>query len=204
MRSPFIHSLTFAALLLAGCGGNPPADNATGNEAAPEDRFTVRAGPVANAQIGALSGTFQMLKSGAPDAIPSSGMGGACLVFDPAALGYTRMAAMQCTTNKDCSDTGEGSAGYCDPDRKCWARPKGDLDGGKTCNRPLQMTAATLNPVPKQPVDAASLDVKAGTKVRVVACLNKGGPPFPPPRPPCGLPVSDDRIELFGPVATVR
>ena len=198
---PFL-SVGFATLLLAGCGGNSTSDNASGNGAAPDDRYTVRAGPVASAKIDALSGSFQLLKSGAPDAIPSSGMGGACLVFAAADLGYAKMAAMQCQSNQQCY-TGEGeSAAYCDLDKKCWARPGTDPLGAKTCNRPVAMSPAVLNPVPRQPVDAGALAVKAGTKVRVVACLNKGFPPFAS-GPPCGKKDSPDRIEVLGPLATV-
>ena len=192
------------AILLAACSGNREGDNAGGSGGAPEDRFTVRAGPVSNAQLASLEGTFQMLRSGAPDAIPSSGTGGACLVFAAADLGYPRMAAKQCTTNQQCY-TGEGErAAYCASDNTCWARPRLDVYGQFTCNRPITMTPAALNPVPRQPVDAGVLEVKAGAKVRVVACLNKGAPPWPNNKAPCAHRDHAGRIEVLGPVATVR
>jgi hypothetical protein len=48
------------------------------------------------------------------------------------------------------------------------------------------------------------LDIKPGAKVRVVACLNQIG--FKPPPNGTGCPSIDgpDRIEVFGPVATVK
>lgn len=203
MRAPILFSAVTAALL-AGCSGNGPDDNTNGNAGGPADRFTVRAGPVSNAQLASLEATFQMLKSGAPDAIPSSGTGGACLVFPAADLGYPRMAAKTCTTNQQCY-TGEGErAAYCASDNTCWARPRLDIYGQFTCNRPITMTPATLNPVPKRPLDAGVLDVKAGARVRVVACLNKGSPPWPDNKAPCAYPDHADRIDVMGPVATVR
>lgn len=203
MRSSFIHSLTFAALLLAGCGGNPPADNATGNEAAPEDRFTVRAGPVANAQIGALSGTFQLLKSGAPDAIPSTRLGGACLAFRATDLGFTQMAAKRCTKNSECSTPGENEYGYCDTQTsQCWAKPTGPAANPALCQKGQVWSAVDTHAVPAQPVNASQFGIKPGAQVRVVACLNKSG--INVAGTGCASKDGPDRIEVLGPIATVR
>ena len=59
-------SLIVAALMTAaGCGG-PPSDQANENAGGPaEEYYTVRAGPIADARIDAVDGTFQMLKVGA-------------------------------------------------------------------------------------------------------------------------------------------
>ncbi|HET9355171.1 MAG TPA: hypothetical protein VFO42_03290 [Sphingomicrobium sp.] len=193
-----------AAMFLAGCSGNGPDENASGNAGGPEDRFVVRAGPVANAQLGALSGTFQMLKSGAPDAIPSGGTGGACLVFAAADLGFTQMAANQCTTNLQCS-TNENPVGYCDTGTgTCWSRPNRPNARAALCNAGITLTPNALTPVPVQPSDAGQFGVAPGAKVRVVACLNKGSPPWPNNRAPCAYPDHSDRIEVLGPVTTVR
>lgn len=197
-----------ATALLAACNNAPRGErdadqNAGGQSAAAEatDYFTVRPGTVSNARITALAGEFQMLKVAAANGIPSSGMGGACLVVAAVDMGLQNRS---CTTNQQCQDPGAAAA-YCETKtNSCWVRPKADPRGDKTCNRPVTMTPTTLNPVPKQPVDATPLGVKPGAKVRVVACLNTGGPPFPNNRPPCSLVDSADRIEEFGPVATVK
>lgn len=206
MRRHAIAILAGTILLSAACDKAPEKEDAEAAEAgrAPGDYFTVRAGPVANAKLGALSGNFQLLKVAAANGIPSSGLGGACIVFAPADLGLAELAAKSCSSNQDCQGS-SASAAYCDiKTRSCWARPASDPTGAKTCNRPVAMTPTTLNPVPATPVDAGSLGVRAGAKARVVACLNKGGPPWPTPRPPCGQIDSPDRIEVMGPVATVQ
>jgi hypothetical protein len=223
MRQFTIGILCGAAFFaLTSCNKSPqgqasePAN--AGGEASPAatDYFTVRAGPVANAKVTALSGTFQMLKVSAAQGIPSNGVGGACIVFAAADLGYPVMASRSCTTNLSCQ-TGENgndgkpaSAFYChQATHTCWARPGSDPFGNATCNRPITMTPAVLNPVPPDPpgagpVDATKLGIKPGAKTRVVACLNKGQPPYPPPGPGCRQIDSNDRIEDFGPIATVK
>lgn len=168
--------------------------------------FTVRAGPVPNARISALSGTFQMLKAGPGKGIPSSGVGGACLVFSAADLpDLSDIAAKKCSANHECQSE-HASAGYCDGKaHSCWMRPKSDVSGSATCNRPIAMTAAVLNRVPAaHPANVGLLGVKPGARVRVVACLNKGAPPFPNKKAPCALIDSADRVEVMGPVATVH
>lgn len=201
MRPLLLPSLGFATLLLAGCSGDPNGDNASGNAAAPEDRFTVRAGPVANAQLDALSGTFQVLKSGSPDAIPSALIGGACLAFPAADLGFTQMAAKQCSKNSDCSTPGENEFGYCDTQAgTCWARPAGPAARAAFCDTGKVRTLNDINSVPVQPVDASQFRIRSGSKVRVVACLNKTGAT----RTGCASNDGPDRIEVLGPVATIR
>jgi len=205
MPQPRFISLSLATLALAACGGNPPGadENASGNAVAAADYYTVRAGPVADARIDALSGTFQMLKVSAANGIPSNGRGGACLVFAAGDLpGLDQIANKRCETNAQCQDA-NASAAYCDAQtHSCWVRPKKDPSGSQTCNRPITMTPTTLNPVPANPVDASPLDVKPGAKVRVVACLNKLG--ASPQLTGCGSIDGADRIEVFGPVATVK
>lgn len=193
-------------LLLAACSGNPPdaAENASGNQAAADEYFTVRAGAVTDALADSVSGNFQLQRTGAPRGIPSDGLGGACLVFAAADLGYPQMAAKQCQTNAQCSTPGESIYGYCDGG-SCWSRPKEDPTGSKTCNRPLAMTPGDLNPVPRQPVDAAALGVKPGAKVRVLACLNKRGfVPGPAPNGTGCAGTGVDALHDWGTIATVR
>lgn len=207
MRQLLFTSLSLATLLLAACGEGPggdAAENASGNAAGVQQFFTVRAGAVNNARLDSLSGTFQLQRTGPPQGIPSDGLGGACLVFPAADLGYPQMAAKQCQANSDCSTPGENLIGYCN-EGSCWSRPKNDPTGSKTCNRPVAMTPGTLNPVPRQPVDAGALAVKAGAKVRVLACLNKRGfVPGPAPNGTGCAGTGADALHDWGTTATVR
>jgi hypothetical protein len=221
MRQLIIGFVSIAALATGGCssktsetsGANAGTEQAATNAAA-EDHYTVRAGPVANAKISALAGTFQMLKVAAPNGIPSNGRGGACLVFAAADLGLSEMAGTSCTKNSDCESTQNGNDGkpasayYCDGQTKsCWARPGSDLSGAETCNRPITMTAAALNPVPSTtagPADAGTLGVKPGAKVRVLACVQATGAIPGLTGTGCGSIDGTDRIEVMGPVATIK
>jgi hypothetical protein len=207
----------------------PEAINAGGEVAAAADEyFTVRAGPVANAKISALAGTFQMLRVAAANGIPSNGRGGACLVFPAPDLGFTEMAKAVCHSNADCSrappagatgaDKGsyapdpsnpthrEHRFGYCDVGSNvCWSRPIGPIADAALCNRPITMSPTVVNPVPADPpgpANAASLGITPGAKVRVVACINKLG--ANPGVTGCGSIPGPDRIEVMGPVATVK
>ena len=239
----FIGILCSTALLTAAACSKTPEGQApesvnAGSEdaAAAESYYTVEAHdiPHANANITAVQGTFAMVPAPAGTGIPSSGLGGACLVFTAKDLGFTAMDAKKCTTNQDCyhapedpTATGanaykassyvpasdpthrENSYGYCDTQNKqCWSKPiggPGSAGEPPVCNRPIKMTAGTVNALPKKPpapgpgampVDVSKW-VKPGARVRVVACLNKGGPTFPG-KPPCGEIVSADRIEVMG------
>lgn len=187
-------------LFLGSCSGNGPG---TGNdETGREALYTVRAGPVANAQAGALAGTFQLLETGGPGSIPSTRVGGACLVFPAADLGFSQMAAKQCGKNSDCG-TSENPVGYCDVDTKrCWSRPNQPNARPALCNVGITLNPAELNDVPAQPVDVAQFNVAPGAKVRVVACINKTG--ANPAQTGCGSADGPDRIEVMGPIATIR
>lgn len=192
------------ALVLAGCGDNSADRNVAGSaQGGGEPRYTVRAGPVPNAQVAALSGTFQLLETGSPSGIPSTRVGGACLVFPAADLGFTQMAAKQCSKNSDCATTGENPVGYCDvAEHKCWSRPNQPTARPALCNVGGTLNPSDLNAVPKQPVDVAQFNIAPGAKVRVVACINKTG--ASPTGTGCGSPDGPDRIEVMGPVATIR
>ena len=195
-------SLIVAALLsAAGCGA--PPDQANENAGGPtEEFFTVRAGPIANARVDAIDGTFQMLKVGAGNGIPSLGRGGACIAFDPADLGFTEMAGKQCTNNAGCDTNETTGFAYCDTQTaKCWVKLEG-AKGEALCNKGIIMTAATINHVPKQPAPANDSKVKPGTKARVVACLNKTGANVLVNG--CGSVDGTERVEVMGPVATLR
>ena len=217
MRQFTIGMLCGTAALLATSCNKPTANQAAGAvnaggeaAAAAQDYYTVRAGPVPDAKISALSGNFQMLKVSAAQGIPSNQRGGACLIFPAADLGFTKMAAKTCTKNSDCSVKGENELGvYCDGDtNSCWAKPTINNGNNELCNRPITMTASTLNPVPadppvgKGPIDVRQFKIQAGAKVRVVACLNKLG--ANPVTTGCASPNGPDRIEVMGPVATVK
>ena len=202
MRSLFI-ALTLS-LMLAGCGGNPPDDKPAGNAAdATAARYTIRAGPVPNARLGALAGTFQILETGGPDSIPSSRLGGACLAFRAADLGFTQMAAKRCTKNSQCTTPGENEYGYCDVQTsQCWAKPTGPAANPALCQKGQVWSAVDLHPVPAQAVNAAQFSIKPGAQVRVVACLNKSG--INVSATGCASKDGPDRIEVLGPIATVR
>ena len=191
-------------IVVAGCSGNAPDENASGKAAtAAATLYTIRAGPVPNAQLGALAGSFQLLETGNPAGIPSDRLGGACLAFAAADLGYTQMAAKQCTKNSDCSTPGENEFGYCDAQtNSCWAKPKGPTANAALCRKGQVWTATDTHPVPIQPANAAQFGIKAGAKVRVVACLNKSG--IDGAQTGCASKDGPDRIQVLGPVATVR
>lgn len=201
MRSFFL----LPVLVVAGCSGNAPTDgNTTGSaDSGRELRYTVRAGPVPNAQASALSGTFQLLQTGDPSGIPSNRTGGACLAFPAADLGFTQMAAKQCSKNSDCSVTTENPVGYCDVGAKtCWSRPNRPGARAALCNTGITLNANDLNSVPAQPVNVAPLGIAIGAKVRVIACLNKAG--AVPSATGCASKDGPDRIEVLGPIATIR
>lgn len=207
---------TTAFLAAAGCNktsqnegpaANLEVENATGNVTDTEKYFTVRAGPVAPAKIAALSGDFELQEVSKTVGIPSTGSGGACLVFSAADLGIAKIAGSTCNINSDCEDDGV-AAYYCHaPSHSCWVRPKSDPKGDYTCNRPLVMSPGVVNHAPKTPVDAATkLGLKPGVRVRVVACLNQKGF-VPPPNPnPTGCPSINgpDRIEVMGPEGKMK
>ena len=171
-----------------------------------------------------MRSTFQMLKVAEANGIPSSGAGGACLVFPAADLGFTEMAKIQCQTNEQCSNfpppgtTGpdlgsyvpnpnnpshrESRYGYCDQgSKKCWSKPIGPDADAATCNRPITMTPTTLNPVPKTPGNLQPY-LRPGAKVRVAACMNKAG--IDSAKSGCASKDGKDLVFEMGPVATVR
>ena len=199
-----------AAILLAACSSKTDDSTNVGAESAAEqDYFTVRAGPVSPGEIGSVGGNFQMLKVSAANGIPSDGVGGACLVFAAADLGFPQMAAKSCTKHEDCTigETGNdgmaASAAYCDgKTHSCWAKPKAANAGNALCNRPITMTPTVLNAVPKQPVDVRTFKVKPGAKVRVVACLNKSD--IDVTKTGCASTTPTDAVYDLGPVATLR
>ena len=191
-------------LILVGCSGNPPTDeNAAGSsQGATEARYTIRAGPVPNAQAGALAGTFQLLETGGPNGIPSARIGGACLAFPAADLGFPQMAAKQCAKNSECA-TSENPVGYCDVEqRTCWSRPNRPDARPALCNTGITLNPNDLNAVPAQPVNVAPFNIAPGAKVRVIACLNKAG--ANPRATGCASADGPDRIEVMGPIATIR
>lgn len=198
------------ALLLAGASGSPADDNGAfdwrevGQANAPQaPRFTIRAGPVDKAEAAAVAGTFQIHRTGAPDGIPSSRLAGGCLEFLAADLGFSQMAAIQCSKNSDCSVPGENEFGACDTETKqCWAKPDGLAAGAALCNRGLIAQANELISVPSQPVDIRQFGIQPGSHVRVGACLNKSG--INPQATGCLSRDGTDKIQVWGPVTKIR
>ena len=225
MRQFTIGMLCGAAALLATSCNKPTANQAAGAvnaggeaAAAAQDYYTVNALPVPDAKISALQGKFKMLKVGEADGIPSDGLGGACLVFAAADLGFPVMAANKtCTTNLSCK-TGEigndgtaASATYCDgKTHTCWAKPGANGAGLALCNKGIVMKPDDLNVAPADPpagggpIDASKFKIKPGAKVRVVACLQKIDAIKGPGGTGCPSIDGKDRIEVMGPVATVK
>ena len=208
MRPYLIGIACSVACLATACGGPPEKHSSTDTNAGSEEAtvgaeeyYTVRAGPVPNANANSLSGTFQLHKASAQTGILSERKGGACLVFDAAGLGLTKMAAIKnCTLNSDCKTDERYGAQYCDAQTKtCWAKPTGPINPA-LCLKGVVLDVNAVNAVPPQPVDPAQFGValKPEAKVRVVACLNKAGTTG------CGQVDSNDRIEVFGPEATIK
>jgi hypothetical protein len=204
--------LILPAALLFGGGtpSSPPSDEdafvwrEVGQSRVPTSpKFTIRSGPVANAEATAVWGTFQVLKTGAPSGIPSAGLAGACLIFPATDLGFEQMAAKQCHRDADCSTPGENVAGTCDIEtNRCWSKPEGLAAATALCNRGIIAFESELNPVPSQPVDVLQLGIERGAKVRVGTCLNKSG--INPLLTGCLATDGPDRIFDLGPVATIR
>jgi len=209
-----MRSLVFAlpALLIAGAAMSfvPTDENGAfvwrevGQAAAPQlPRYTIRAGPVDHAEASAVSGTFQVHRTGAPSGIPSDGLSGGCLEFLAADLGYEQMAAKRCEKNSDCSTPGENEFAACDTETKqCWSRPTGLAASAKLCNRGLIAAPSALIPVPAQPADVRELGIQPGTHVRVGACLNKSG--INPQATGCLTSDGPDKIQVWGPVTRIR
>jgi hypothetical protein len=188
-------------------GGVANSYSGVGNEgnasAQQEATYTVRAGPVAKSGMTAAQGTFQVHRSGAPAAIPSSRLAGACLIFPAADLGFTRMAAKQCRKDADCATPGENLDGTCDVEtNQCWSKPAGAAAAGALCNRGLVAPEGKLIPVPVQPAYLQMFNISPGTRVRVRACLNKSG--IIPSRTGCLALDGPDRVTDMGPVTRVR
>lgn len=200
--------LLLSLLWLMGCSGNGPGndDQTTASQARSGDEptYTIRPGPIANAEVSALSGNFQLLEVGGPNAIPSKRLGGACLIFSAADLGYTQMAAKQCSKNSQCSTANENANAYCDTKTStCWARPDQYPNArAALCNLGIVVEPQQLTPVPKTPVDVGQFGIRPGAKARVIACLNRTDADLR--LNGCGSPDGDKRIELMGPIATVR
>jgi hypothetical protein len=206
MRHFLVGIACSVACLTATCGGPPqkhsePDLNAGSEEAVAgaEEYYTVRAGPVPNASVGSLSGTFQLHKASAQTGIASERKGGACLAFDAAGLGLDKMAAKTCNLNKDCQTDESYGWQYCDDKtHTCWAKPAGPVNA-KLCSKGL-LDVNAVNPVPPAPLNLAEFGItlKPGAKVRVIACLNKAGTSG------CAELDSADRIQVMGPEAPVK
>lgn len=201
-----------ASLLIAGAAmALTPSDGdsafvwrVVGQTADPQaPRYTIRAGPVSRTEASAVSGTFQVHRTGASSGIPSSRLAGACLEFLPIDLGFEQMAAKRCEKNSDCSTPGENQFGACDTDTKrCWSRPAGLAASAALCNRGLVAPPNDLIPVPAQPADVRQFGVQPGARVRVGACLNKSG--INPGATGCQTADGPDKIQVWGPIARIR
>jgi hypothetical protein len=166
-------------------------------------KFTIRAGPVANAEANAVSGTFQVHRAGVSNGIPSSRLAGGCLIFSAADLGYGQMAAKQCHKDADCSTPGENEFGTCDTKTKqCWSKPAGLAAGAALCRRGIVAAVDELYSVPAQPVDVRLFGIQPGASVRVGACLNKSG--INPAVSGCVATDGPDRIFDLGPIRKIK
>lgn len=189
-------------MLICSVSAGTPTTTTTANDAVPT--YDIRAGPVAHAFVQAVSGTFQSVQVRTPDAIPSALLGGACLVFPASDLGFTTMAAKECSKNSDCSTVGENAVGYCDTSTKqCWSRPNHATARADLCNLGFTLAPQEIYQVPAAPVDVSTkFNIQAGAKVRVIACLNRVDADLRVDG--CGSADGPKRIEVMGPVATIR
>ena len=202
--------ITGASLLFGGMGTALAGNNGAlvwrevGQIVAPSaPRFTIRAGPVEHNEARAMSGTFQVTRTGAPDGIPSSFLAGACLEFLAADLGFAGMAAIRCEKNSDCAVPSENEFGACDTaTNRCWSKPPGIAAGLKLCNRGVIAAPSDRIPVPLVPVNVEELGIKRGSHVRVGACLNKAG--IDPRATGCLALDGKDKIQVWGPISSVR
>lgn len=160
------------------------------------DITPLSAGPLAGGRRAEIKGSFTIstVPPGQqnPDAIPSLGIGGACLVADLSR--FTQLALPQsCSSGTDCSNNlPAGWSAYCDKEQaggpaagKCWIRPGTPAE---LCNRSLDYNPPKKWPdgthqAPKNPYQLpapATIPLnpqdQAPVQWRVVACLSKATP----------------------------
>lgn len=160
------------------------------------DITALSAGPLAGGRRAEIGGSFTI--STVPpgqqnsDAIPSLGIGGACLVADLSR--FTQLNLPQsCSSGADCSSNlPAGWFAYCDTEQaggpaagKCWIRPGTPAE---LCNRSVDYSPPKKWPdgthqAPKNPYKLPAPTTiplnpqdQAPVQWRVVACLNKANP----------------------------
>lgn len=199
MRRFIFCALAASTFLVTGCS-NKEADYAAGGQMLPH--YLIVPGPVTGSRAAGINATFRLVQAAAhnaQDGITSDQLGGACILFRAADLGYTQMAAKSCTTQEDCA-TGEGVP-YCEGGQ-CWARP----DVGANAPDPLCRKSGDTTPVTHWPVNLpveiadpgpipAPANLRANAQARVLACLRgKGHSQL------CGAPHT---MYKWGPVSTI-
>ena len=184
MRQLMPWALAAATLFAAGCDKNN-AENASANLGEKTlPHYMIVPGPVTGSRAAGINATFKLVQAtvgngGKESGITSDQLGGACILFRAADLGYTQMAAKSCTTQEDCA-TGEGVP-YCQGGQ-CWARP--DVAPDKP--DPLCRRSGDTNPPTPWPVDQpvkiadpgpipAPANLHPNAQARVLACLRGKG-----------------------------
>lgn len=157
-----------------------------------------------------INGTFKFVPVTAPDGIPSTPNGGACIIFRAKDLGFKKMWDKVCTKDADCSVKGENTVGYCHlKSQKCWSKPakpavvlpttpnadaamcrRGDkLPSPVPINEDLDISATPA------PVSTPAWKIKKNAKARVLSRLNCPG--IPPTK--CA-PDGETFVHEWGPV----
>ncbi|MCL6684028.1 hypothetical protein [Sphingomonas alba] len=187
MRHLALALLFVSPLFATGCNKYSPAENASANDAAAApaaELYVIEAGTITGNRQPGINSWFKVKSS--KDGIESDRLGGECILFRPADLGYTQMAGKTCTDDDGCA-TGEGYP-YCHADSgKCWTRPivpQGAKD--PYCNRsvdyepPKQWKDGELNKISAQAIPVPQ-GLKANAQARTYAILrlkDDAGPPM--------------------------
>lgn len=182
MRQFILCALAATTFLTTSCEKKNAENAAADLTAKTIPHYMIVPGPVTGSRAAGINATFKLVQAtvgngGKDSGITSDQLGGACILFRAADLGYTKMAAKSCTTQADC-DTGEG-APYCDGGQ-CWSRPFADPD--PLCRRSGDTNPPTPWPVGQDvkiaepgPIPVTSYNLPPNTQARVLACLRGKG-----------------------------
>jgi hypothetical protein len=181
MRQLIGFVLAASAVLTTGCNKSNAQNAPTSGKTIPH--FMIVPGPVTGSRAAGINATFKLVQATVGqggEGITSDQLGGACILFRAADLGYTQMAAKSCTTQEDCA-TGEGLP-YCEGGQ-CWARPDPGPDAtiDPLCRKSGDTTPATHWPI-NQPVQIADpgpipapANLRPNAQARLLACLRGKG-----------------------------
>ncbi|MFL6770273.1 MAG: hypothetical protein ACJ8E4_00970 [Sphingomicrobium sp.] len=139
-------------------------------------------GPITGSYADGIKGSFRFQGVSAPNGIPSSPSGGACIIFRAKDLGFKVMSKKHCTSDSQCPTPGESAGGYChQPTNKCWSRPDPTTAPGSDaalCRRGVAGPAGADIEISATPaaISTPTWKISKNAKARVLTCLN-GLPP---------------------------